>query len=157
MTNNNIIYNAAITAKLYTQAELDNLMQTTGDLPLHTYQEWRHIGLNVKAGEKAAITTMLWRHTSASKTHGDDALSQAAEDQGDNHYYLAKAHLFTAAQVEKPRAVHVKTADELRAYNEMLRQQRQAHKAAAQTTAAPDTTAPAPANYAAEPVQLCFA
>ena len=51
----------------------------------HTFQEWKKDGKSVKAGEKAAICTKLWkfddrpRKTSASME--PDALTAAANDQ----------------------------------------------------------------------------
>lgn len=114
----------------------------------HTFQEWKKDGKSVKTGEKAAICTKLWkfddrpRKTSASME--PDALTKAAEEQGDNgNYYKAPAHLFHIGQVEASRpapAGRFKSLDEIRAYNKMLADQRKAAKAAAEQAA----SAPAP-------------
>lgn len=114
----------------------------------HTFQEWKKDGKSVKAGEKAAICTKLWkfddrpRKTSASME--PDALTAAANDQRpDGNYYKAPAHLFHIGQVEASRpapAGRFKSLDEIRAYNKMLADQRKAAKAAAEQAA----SAPAP-------------
>lgn len=114
----------------------------------HTFQEWKKDGKSVKAGEKAAICTKLWkfddrpRKTSASME--PDALTAAANDQRpDGNYYKAPAHLFHIGQVEASRpapAGRFKSLDEIKAYNRMLADQRKAAKAAAEQTA----SAPAP-------------
>ena len=109
----------------------------------HTFQEWKKDGKSVKAGEKAAICTKLWkfddrpRKTSASME--PDALTAAANDQRpDGNYYKAPAHLFHIGQVEASRpapAGRFKSLDEIKAYNRMLADQRKAAKAAAEQAA----------------------
>lgn len=115
----------------------------------HTFQEWKKDGKSVKTGEKAAIDTRLWKlDTRPRKTRSSgkepDALTKAAEEQGDNgNYYKAPAHLFHIGQVEASRpapAGRFKSLDEIRAYNKMLADQRKAAKAAAEQAA----SAPAP-------------
>lgn len=115
----------------------------------HTFHEWKERGKSVKTGEKAAIDTRLWKlDTRPRKTRSSgkepDALTKAAEEQGDNgNYYKAPAHLFHIGQVEASRpapAGRFKSLDEIRAYNKMLADQRKAVKAAAEQAA----SAPAP-------------
>ena len=115
----------------------------------HTFHEWKERGKSVKAGEKAAIDTRLWKlDTRPRKTRSSgkepDALTKAAEEQDDNgNYYKAPAHLFHIGQVEASRpapAGRFKSLDEIRAYNKMLADQRKAAKAAAEQAA----SAPAP-------------
>lgn len=110
----------------------------------HTFHEWKERGKSVKTGEKAAIDTRLWKlDTRPRKTRSSgkepDALTKAAEEQGDNgNYYKAPAHLFHIGQVEASRpapAGRFKSLDEIRAYNKMLADQRKAAKAAAEQTA----------------------
>lgn len=124
----------------------------------HTFHEWKERGKSVKTGEKAAIDTRLWKlDTRPRKTHSSgkepDALTKAAEEQGDNgNYYKAPAHLFHIGQVEASRpapAGRFKSLDEIRAYNKMLADQRKAAKAAAEQTA----SAPAPAAKAETPAK----
>ena len=115
----------------------------------HTFQEWKKDGKSVKTGEKATICTKLWKfddrpRKTRSSGKEPDALTKAAEEQGDNgNYYKAPAHLFHIGQVEASRpapAGRFKSLDEIRAYNKMLADQRKAAKAAAEQAA----SAPAP-------------
>lgn len=125
----------------------------------HTFQEWKKDGKSVKAGEKAAICTKLWkfddrpRKTSASME--PDALTAAANDQRpDGNYYKAPAHLFHIGQVEASRpapAGRFKSLDEIRAYNKMLADQRKAAKAAAEQAASAPAEIPAKAEAPAKP------
>lgn len=124
----------------------------------HTFHEWKERGKSVKTGEKAAIDTRLWKlDTRPRKTRSSgkepDALTKAAEEQGDNgNYYKAPAHLFHIGQVEASRpapAGRFKSLDEIRAYNKMLADQRKAAKAAAEQAA----SAPAPAAKAEAPAK----
>lgn len=125
----------------------------------HTFQEWKKDGKSVKAGEKAAICTKLWkfddrpRKTSASME--PDALTAAANDQRpDGNYYKAPAHLFHIGQVEASRpapAGRFKSLDEIKAYNRMLADQRKAAKAAAEQAASAPAEIPAKAEAPAKP------
>lgn len=131
----------------------------------HTFHEWKERGKSVKTGEKAAIDTRLWKlDTRPRKTRSSgkepDALTKAAEEQGDNgNYYKAPAHLFHIGQVEASRpapAGRFKSLDEIRAYNKMLADQRKAAKAAAEQPASAPAEIPAkpatkPAKKASKP------
>ena len=126
----------------------------------HTFQEWKKDGKSVKTGEKAAIDTRLWKlDTRPCKTRSSgkepDALTKAAEEQGDNgNYYKAPAHLFHIGQVEASRpapAGRFKSLDEIRAYNKMLSDQRKAAKAAAEQAASAPAEIPAKAETPAKP------
>lgn len=125
----------------------------------HTFQEWKKDGKSVKTGEKATISTKLWkfddrpRKTSASME--PDALTAAANDQRpDGNYYKAPAHLFHIGQVEASRpapAGRFKSLDEIKAYNRMLADQRKAAKAAAEQPASAPAEIPAKAEAPAKP------
>lgn len=126
----------------------------------HTFHEWKERGKSVKTGEKAAIDTRLWKlDTRPCKTRSSgkepDALTKAAEEQGDNgNYYKAPAHLFHIGQVEASRpapAGRFKSLDEIRAYNKMLSDQRKAAKAAAEQAASAPAEIPAKAETPAKP------
>lgn len=131
----------------------------------HTFHEWKERGKSVKTGEKAAIDTRLWKlDTRPRKTRSSgkepDALTKAAEEQGDNgNYYKAPAHLFHIGQVEASRpapAGRFKSLDEIRAYNKMLADQRKAAKASAEQAASAPAELPAkpatkPAKKASKP------
>lgn len=126
----------------------------------HTFHEWKERGKSVKTGEKAAIDTRLWKlDTRPCKTRSSgkepDALTKAAEEQGDNgNYYKAPAHLFHIGQVEASRpapAGRFKSLDEIRAYNKMLADQRKAAKAAAEQAASAPAEIPTKAETPAKP------
>lgn len=112
---------------------------------VHTYNAWKSQGLQVKCGEKALFSVMLWRWTDKPSKARRAEAAQAA-DNGDNspaadpHYYMTRCYMFSAAQVGKPEPVHVKTPDEIAARNAELAAARKARKAAQQAAA---TTAPA--------------
>ena len=113
---------------------IDTAEQATVADSLHTYNTWKAQGLQVKRGQKATISAMLWRWTdkppkAQRSDNGDDA--------PDPHYYMKRCYLFTAAQVERPAPVHVKTPEEIAARNAELAAARKARKAAQQATTAP--------------------
>lgn len=61
MTNSQIIYNAAL-AHGFTEDQLSQLLTAyKGDLPFHTFQEWKSRGYSVKKGEHALFTLRTWR------------------------------------------------------------------------------------------------
>lgn len=119
MTNENIIYNAAVNSGLFSASEAQAIVASGRRLPLHTYSEWRRMGYQVKRGERAALSVVLWKY--CSKTVEVDGQEQ---ETGDCH--RTTAHLFTAAQVEKAEPVKVKSREEIMAYNRMLAEQRKA-------------------------------
>lgn len=123
MTNEQIIYNASIAAGIFTEAEATAIIQTGRRLPIHTYQEWKRLGYQVKRGEKAALTVGLWRFGKNKVENGEEV-----EEIGEKAFRTA-GHLFTFAQVEKAAPVKVKTREEIAAYNAMLAAQRKARKA----------------------------
>ena len=102
MTNNEIIYSAAIDAGIYTQEQADAILASGHMLPLHTFQEWKARGYSVKKGEKAVLHVDLWKYT----TRPAKALREAAEAAGeelpdDPHYYKKLSHLFHVSQVRR--------------------------------------------------------
>lgn len=120
----------------------------------HTYNEWKQQGLQVKRGEKAALAVSLWRFTDKPSAAQRKAMAEAKAAQAigpaeqklvddhpnDPHYYKKLSYLFHRDQVEVPTerpAVHVKTAEEIRAYNAQLAAQRKARRAAAAQQSAP--------------------
>lgn len=119
MTNTEIITRTAIAEGLFTEAEATAIIASGRRLPLHTYQEWRRMGYQVKQGEHAALTVVLWKYRSETvEINGQEV------ESGD--CYRTTAHLFTAAQVQKAAPVKVKTREEIMAYNRMLAEQRKA-------------------------------
>lgn len=114
----------------------------------HTFDGWKHDGLSVKRGEKAAIRCKLWKYKDSPKPEDlpadADPLTRAAAEQGGGDYYMTTAYLFGRWQVEKrepkkPAEKRFKTLDDIRAYNKMLADQRKAAKAAAAQQDKPQT------------------
>lgn len=123
MCNEDIIYKAAVSSGLFTKEAANAIIASGRRLPLHTYQEWKRMGYQVKQGQHAVLVVDLWRF--AKNKPADD--SQSTEELGE-HAYKTKAHLFASPQVEKAVTRTVKTRDELIAYNKMLAEQRRARK-----------------------------
>ncbi|MDO5544967.1 MAG: hypothetical protein Q4F81_03920 [Eubacteriales bacterium] len=71
----------------------------------HTFAEWKRMGHSVKKGQHAAITCNLWKYTDKPGKAAREAAAAAGEDapESDPHFYMAKAHLFHALQVEKSK------------------------------------------------------
>lgn len=122
MTNEKIIFDAAVASGIFTEADAMGYIASGRRLPLHTYQEWRRMGYQVKQGEHAALVVNLWRF--AKNKPADD--QQDGEEVAGEHAYMTKAHLFAFAQVEKTAPVKVKSREEIMAYNRMLAEQRKA-------------------------------
>lgn len=97
MTNEQIIINEALTNGIFTEEQVEEFVRNGVSIPLHTAEYWkRQYKCLIKKGEKATVTTMLWKKKKR-KTDEED-LDQEAEE-----FYLAKSHLFTIDQVEKMR------------------------------------------------------
>ena len=102
MTNSQIIYNAAL-AHGYTEDQLSQLLEAyKGDLPFHTFQEWKARGYSVKKGEHALFTADLWKYTSKPSKATIKAAEEAGKDAPEEspHYYKKLSHLFSFSQVE---------------------------------------------------------
>ena len=99
MTNTEIIINEALTNGLYTKEQIEEILASGHMIPLHTLQAWKNAGYIVKKGEHARITTRLWKFTNKPKK--SETAKENTDDAENSHYYLAKAFLFTADQVEK--------------------------------------------------------
>lgn len=151
MTNNQIIRRAAETAGIYTPEAFAAYTHQFGTPPLHTYQEWRRMGRQVKQGEHAVLICYLWKYDDG-RRRADDAETAGrinrdaddADDAGTGDFYKAKSHLFDVSQTEpagnRP-AARGKTPAEIAAYNAMLAEQRRAAKAARARRAADRITA----------------
>ncbi len=108
MTNTEIIRKAA-EAHGFTLAQLDELAHAfNGDLPFHTYAEWKSRGYHVKRGEKAIFAVELWKYTSKPSKAQQDAQAETTEgetpEEAAGHYFKKLSHIFSAAQVERDDA-----------------------------------------------------
>ena len=128
-----------------TGEQLDPMPEICADIVgalFHTYNEWKQQGLQVKRGQKASLSCYLWRWTDKpSKAQREAAKNDSDADRPDPHYYKTLSHLFFIDQVEKPAPVKVKTADEIKAYNAMLAEQRRARRAVEQAAKAAQQSA----------------
>lgn len=59
--------------------------------PIHTYQMWKTLGFQVKKGQKAIASFVIWKHTVRHDTE---------TDEDEEHMFMKKAAFFTRAQVE---------------------------------------------------------
>lgn len=166
MTNTEIITRSAVLAGIYTKEEAEAIIKSGHVLPLHTYSAWKEAGYQVKRGEKAVLAVMLWKFREGKKTGetaevpgmlNADGSPATVEKQEASKQFKTMAYLFSDKQVEKIKPVHVKTADEIKAYNAKLAAERKARKAAQQApqevsispAVVPAIVAAAPAEVAA--------
>ena len=61
------------------------------ETPVFTYHEWLKRGYQVKKGQKAAITTMVWKYTKKKDEEGNEIEKPI----------MVKGSFFTIHQVEK--------------------------------------------------------
>lgn len=100
MTNEQIIYEIAV--QLYGDVAVQRMIEEDGEIPLHTVQGWARRGpYKIKKGEHG-IETRLWRKKKKSEVEGEKAEVQSDETADQKRdFYLCKAFLFQADQVEK--------------------------------------------------------
>lgn len=104
MSNEQIIYSAAINAGIFSEAEAQKYVQSGLRLPLHTFAEWQKHGYSVKKGEHAALTVRIWRKKSVKASEpADNKEAKKTEEEINDCYYLVTAYLFTSAQVERSK------------------------------------------------------
>lgn len=61
---------------------------------IHTYAAWKQLGYQVKKGEKAKASFIIWKHVAGKK-------KEESEEQEESKMFMKKAHFFTIDQVEK--------------------------------------------------------
>lgn len=68
--------------------------------PIHTYNGWKDLGYQVKKGEHAKATFLIWKY---SGKKGEEAKSEEAngEEESGGKCWMRKAFWFTFDQVEK--------------------------------------------------------
>lgn len=154
MTNNQIIRNEAahlsaeqlheIAAKSHTAAQIavtdENGAEHPGTIEdaelvlaadeLHTFNEWKRLGKQVKKGETALIRCHLWQFTTKpSKAQREAAEAEGKEAAEHPHFYPTKAYLFSCLQVEDSTAApkgRFQNAADIIAYNRKLAAERKA-------------------------------
>ena len=95
MTNREIIIGEAILNEIFTGEQIEEYLETLGELPLHTFAAWKARGYAVKKGENAVIATRLRKYNKGVNKNDD------GEEEENANCYLCKAFLFTDKQVER--------------------------------------------------------
>ena len=60
---------------------------------IHTYATWKQLGYQVRKGEKAKASFVIWKYVSGKK--------EEENDEQESKMFMKKAHFFTIDQVEK--------------------------------------------------------
>lgn len=60
--------------------------------PIHTYQAWKCLGYQVKRGQKAKASFLIWKHTVKK--------AKEQQDEDEEKMFMTKAFFFTFDQVE---------------------------------------------------------
>lgn len=102
MTNNEIIFEA-LKEIGFSKNQLAELMRAyRGDLPFHTFQEWKNRGYSVKKGEKAMLSVLLWKFTNKPNIAARKAAAERGEEiNEDPHYYKKLSYIFGFQQVRR--------------------------------------------------------
>lgn len=69
---------------------------------IHTYQHWKALGYQVKRGEKAAASFMIWKAGKSKEEPNPEAPEENLEKM---KMFMKLAHFFTMAQVEPIKKV----------------------------------------------------
>ena len=100
MNNVEIIAKEAISAGLYTNEEIEELIKNGKEVPLHTLKGWEARGnYKIKAGSHG-IETKLWK-IKDKKENQDENDSKDENENEKLKFHLVKAVLFYENQVEK--------------------------------------------------------
>ena len=95
MSNEQILFNFA--CEQFGEEKAQFYLEHDGEVPFHTYEGWKARKKRVKKGEKG-IPISLWRHKTCKQM--EDAEQVEETDEMSNEFYLAKAYIFSASQVE---------------------------------------------------------
>ncbi|MBQ8946461.1 MAG: hypothetical protein IJ058_06540 [Lachnospiraceae bacterium] len=97
MTNEQII--ADIAATIYGEDTVMTMLATGEDIPLHTLKGWAARGpFRIKKGEHG-LETKLWKKRKDKVASSDE--NENTEEATNRDFYMAKAFLFRADQVER--------------------------------------------------------
>ena len=61
---------------------------------IHTYAGWKQLGFQVKKGEKAKASFIIWKCVAGKK-------EEESDEQPENKMFMKKSHFFTIDQVER--------------------------------------------------------
>lgn len=94
MTNNTIIALSVLENRLMSKAQLVASIKETGDVPFHSFHEWKTRGFSVKKGEHGVFKAKLWVKTN----YSEEELKKMKK--GSNWFFLQNTALFSREQVE---------------------------------------------------------
>jgi len=95
MNNESIIANVAVNSGLYTQDQIEEIINSGNEIPLHTLQGWKKRGYLVNKGEHG-IECQLWKRKKCLASQEDDE-----ENLSELNFFLTKSFLFSYSQVTK--------------------------------------------------------
>lgn len=96
MTNQEIIQEFIMTMGIDFEYDGENLL---------TFQQWKRKGMSVIKGEKAFVQIDLWNMKEVEKKDEEGkVIMKDGKPEMEKKFYLKKASLFTAEQVEKAKA-----------------------------------------------------
>lgn len=98
MNNMQIIIDTAIANNIYTEEEIEEMLENGEDIPFHSFSVWKAMGYVPKKGSHG-ICTNLWRHKDSKK---EDETEEVTEENK-RSFYLTKTYLFPKELVEKIR------------------------------------------------------
>jgi hypothetical protein len=102
MTNEQIITEQAV--RLFGEEDVRKMIENGIEPPLHTLQGWAARGYKVKKGSHAVAETKLWKKKSVTpgrKSSNNNAGQTGIPNAESQNFYMSKAFLFSAEQVEK--------------------------------------------------------
>ncbi len=100
MSNDQIIAEAAISAGLYTEEQVQALYEAGKQLPLHTYAVWVEMGYVPRQGERG-LKVKLWKHRGRKSSATSEQSEGEIDPQSSGNFYLVSTCLFDVTQVKR--------------------------------------------------------
>ncbi len=99
MTNDQIIADIAVT--IYGEDAVTTMLEHGEDIPLHTIKGWAARGpFRIKKGEHG-LETRLWKKRKRKDKDISSDDEETTEEASNRDFYMVKAFLFRADQVER--------------------------------------------------------
>ena len=95
MNNEQLIAAAAIEYGLYTEEQVDEILECRGSLPLHSFSIWKTLGFVPKKGSRG-YETYLWKKKTKKKTEEKEQITE----ENKNDFIKVKTFLFDISQCE---------------------------------------------------------
>ena len=105
VTNEQIIYENAISAGIFTEEEAMSILEKEGELPLHSLSGWKirspkGYEIRIRKGEHAILTINLWKKKKKKKSEPITEENEEEQKETDRDFYLTKTFLFSDKQIE---------------------------------------------------------